>query len=119
WGIVDVRDVALAHVAAMETPEAHGRYICANETLTMRQLVAMMRELGYGNGARLPTLPLDSAIGNQIVRVASYAQSSGIGTYLRTHVGRKPRFDNRKIRRELGITFRPVRTTVADTLSDL
>ena len=39
WGIVDVRDVALAHVAAMDKPEARGRYICANETVTMRELV--------------------------------------------------------------------------------
>jgi nucleoside-diphosphate-sugar epimerase len=119
WGLVDVRDVALAHVAAIDRPGARGRYLCANETVTMRELVAMMRNLGYGAGARLPTIPLDSAIGNQIVRVASYAQPSGVGTYLRTHVGRTPRFDNRKIREELGITFRPVRATVADTLADL
>ena len=29
WGIVDVRDVALAHVRAAEVPEASGRYLCA------------------------------------------------------------------------------------------
>src|SRR5439155_222332 len=32
WGFVDVRDVADAHVRAMETPSARGRYICAGET---------------------------------------------------------------------------------------
>ncbi len=32
YPFVDVRDVARAHRLAMETPEAHGRYLCAAET---------------------------------------------------------------------------------------
>ena len=30
FGVVDVRDVARAHVEAMERPEASGRYICSS-----------------------------------------------------------------------------------------
>jgi dihydroflavonol-4-reductase len=37
WGMVDVRDVALSHVLAMENENANGRYICCNKTLWMRE----------------------------------------------------------------------------------
>ena len=42
WGFVDVRDVADAHVRALGTPSAHGRYLCAGDTLSMRGLVALL-----------------------------------------------------------------------------
>jgi dihydroflavonol-4-reductase len=38
---------------------------------------------------------------------------------LRTHVGRVPRFDNSRIQRELGVTFRPIEDTLQDTMADL
>jgi nucleoside-diphosphate-sugar epimerase len=31
-GVVDVRDVALAHILALENPKAHGRYLLSSET---------------------------------------------------------------------------------------
>ena len=115
WGIVDVRDVARAHVLAADQPKARGRYICAATTATMREVVAHLVRLGY----KPPTLALDNAVGNMVVRAASYLQPKGVGTYLRTHLGRRFRFDNGRIQRELGMTFRPLETTIADTMRDL
>jgi dihydroflavonol-4-reductase len=46
-------------------------------------------------------------------------QPKGVGSYLRTHVGRTPRFDHGKIVRDLGIEFRPLEQTIAETLQDL
>jgi dihydroflavonol-4-reductase len=117
WGFVDVRDVALAHVLAMENPKAHGRYLCAAHTASMRDVVATLRRLGYEG--RLPTRSLDNTVGDRLVRVLSYFQPRGTGSYLRTHIGRRPRFDNGKIRRELGLEFRPLETTIRDTMADL
>jgi dihydroflavonol-4-reductase len=119
WGFVDVRDVAEAHVRALETPSAHGRYLCAGECVTMRALVAMMARLGWKKGHKLPSMSLDGPLGNRLVHVLSYLQPKGVGTYLRTHLGRVPRYDNGKIQRELGLTFRSAETSVADTLADL
>ena len=118
WGFVDVRDVAHAHVRAMEVPGAAGRYLCVAEALTVRQLVACMRETGYGT-YRLPRLGLDTPVGTQIARLVSLFQPSGQGSYLRTHLGRGFRFDNSKIRRELGMQFRDVRASILETLEDL
>lgn len=53
------------------------------------------------------------------MKLSSYTQPKGVGSYLRTHVGRVPRYDNGKIQRELGVKFRPVRETIGETLVDL
>jgi dihydroflavonol-4-reductase len=117
WAVVDVRDVAAAHRLAMETPSARGRYLCAAETRTMRQIVELLARSGYAG--RVPRLGLDSPIGNRVAHLASWLQPKGIGQYLRTNLGRVPRFDHGKIVRELGLTFRPVDETLLDTVADL
>jgi dihydroflavonol-4-reductase len=119
WGFVDVRDVAAAHVRAMDTPTANGRYICAGEAASMRTVVGLLRKHGWGEGYKLPSIGLDNPAGDVIVRLGSYLQPSGVGSYLRTHVGRVPRYDTSKIRRELGMTFRPLGETIVETMTDL
>jgi dihydroflavonol-4-reductase len=118
WGFVDVRDVALAHVAAMQTPDASGRYLCAGETMSMREVVDLLRENGYERYA-LPRRDLACSIGDFAVRLMSYTQPKGVGTYMRTHIGKVMQFDNAKIRRDLGLEFRPSATSVLDTCADL
>jgi dihydroflavonol-4-reductase len=76
WSFVDVRDVALAHLKAVEVSSASGRYVCAGETLDMRALVAILSTVGTG---KLPSIRLPDAV----VRLASYLQPKGVGSYLR------------------------------------
>ncbi len=118
WGIVDVRDVALAHILAMENPESSGRYLCANTTISMKKFVEFLRKEGYDN-FKLPKLSMDSSIGNLIVLLSSYLQPKGVGDYLRTHIGKTPNFDNNKIRRELGLEFIPLEDSIRETIADL
>lgn len=118
WGIVDVRDVAAAHVAALDPGVPSGRYICAADNMDMAGVVDLMRRRGYGH-ARLPKLKMTGPVGTALMRLASRTQPAGIGSYLRTHLGRVPRFDNTKIRREMGITFRTPEQSITDTLADL
>jgi len=117
WGVVDVRDVAAAHLLAMTNPQAKGRYIVAAGNLTMTQAVAQMRAGGYGR--RLPRLNLTGAFGTALMKLASRTQPAGTGSYLRTHLGRHPRFDNSRSQSELGLTYRSPQAALADTLSDL
>lgn len=118
WGVVDVRDVALAHLRAASVKAAAGRYICANTTISMRDVVELLSRSGYDKH-KLPRRGLDTSMGDFMVRLGSVFQPKGVGQYLRTHIGRVPRFDNGKIRRELGIEFRPVEETILDTVADL
>jgi dihydroflavonol-4-reductase len=119
WGFVDVRDVADAHVRALETPGARGRYIAAGETIAMRDVVDLLDKHGWSQGHKLPKLGLDCAVGDFAVRLSSYLQPKGVGSYLRTHVGRVPRYDNTKAQKELGVSFRPAKASILDTMADL
>ena len=83
----------------------------------MREVVELLSRNGYA--ARLPRLGLDSPLGNHLAQFASWFQPKGVGQYLRTHLGRVPRFDHGKIERELGLAFRPVERSILDTVADL
>lgn len=65
WGMVDVRDVADAHIAAMENNDASGRYVCASDTVTMAEVVDTMREAGWGH-TKLPKLQLTGGLGTSL-----------------------------------------------------
>lgn len=119
FGAVDVRDVARAHVLAMETRQASGRYLTAAELLSMRELVSLMARLGFDEGTKLPYRSLDNRFGDLVVRLVSHFQPEGTGTYIRTHLGRVPEFDNSKVKSDLGLDFRPMDVTIAETLADL
>ncbi len=118
WGFVDVRDVAQAHVNALTATQAQGRYVCAGETRSMREIVDYLRNNGFAH-TRLPRLGLDSAFGNKLALLAAYTQPKGIASYLRSHLGRIVRYDNRKVRADLGIEFRPLTDSLRDTVADL
>jgi dihydroflavonol-4-reductase len=117
WGFVDVRDVADAHIRALETPAASGRYLCAAGNMSMSEVVALIRLEGYSG--KLPRLAMTGSAGTALMKLASYIQPTGVGSYLRTHLGRTPRYDSAKIRNGLGVAFRPVPESIRDTLADL
>lgn len=119
WGIVDVRDLAHAHVRAAEVPSAAGRYLCAQPAVSMRTIVGWLRAAGFGQGTRLPSRGLDHWVGDWLVRLDSYRRPTGAASYLRTHIGRTPRYDTRRLREELAVDLRPTRETILDTMADL
>lgn len=119
WPLVDVRDVARAHILAMENPAAAGRYIVAAETRTVRQVVELLRGKGWGARYKLPSIGLDNGIGVALSRLAVGFQPSGTRDYMRSHLGGEMRFDNSKARRELGIEFRDVDQTILETMDAL
>jgi len=117
WGFVDVRDVAAAHLAAATRPGAEGRYLCVAGNLSMAECVALIRAEGYKG--KFPRLDLSGTVGTALLKLASVTQEAGTASYLRTHLGRVPRYDAGKSRRDLGIDYRPVEQTLRDTLADL
>ena len=118
WGVVDVRDVATAHILAMETDAASGRYLCAAEAMHMKELVMLLKSSGFGLYA-LPKADLSGAMGSLLMKGLSFTQPKNTGTYIRTTVGRTMHFDNSKIRRELGLSFRPIKESIIETVNDM
>lgn len=117
WGLVDVRDVARAHVLAFENENSEGRYICCNETKTMTEVVDYLRPK-YPN-YNIPTLNLNSWFGTWTTKLMSYMQPSGVGQFIRTNVGCYPEMNNSKIKKDLDFEFIDVWKTVDDTCEDV
>ncbi len=118
WGFVDVRDVAKAHLLAMENDAASGRYLCSAETMHMRDIVALLISSGFGKYA-LPKLELSGKAGSLLMKALSFTQPRDTGMYIRINVGRTIRLDNSKIRRELGLSFMPVKESLIETVKDM
>jgi dihydroflavonol-4-reductase len=118
WGMVDVRDVALAHVLAAENSQASGRYLCAAEDVSMRRLIELLQPLALP-GDKLPTRGIDFPIASFFARFFAFTQPKGAASYMRTHLGRRARFDTSKIQRELGLSYRDVPAMIAETVADL
>lgn len=106
---VDVRDVADAHIAAAENPDAKGRYILAAETMTSFQDMARIIRTRYPRGLRIPR----TALPHWPVRVLGPAFGL-TQDYIRKHLGIRFRVDNSRSVHELGLTYRPIEETVLD-----
>lgn len=106
-----------AHIAALDTLQAAGRDLCTSGNLDMAAVVRLLRARGFRG--KLPSLDLSGRIGTWLMQVASYTQPAAIGSYLRSHLGRVPRVDTSKSRRDLANAFRHPEESLADTLADL
>ena len=105
----DVRDVADAHVAAAEHPEAKGRYIVAAETMTS---FFEMSRIVRGRHPRDPRLPR-TRLPHWPVRILGPAFGL-TQDYIRAHLGIRFRVDNSRSVRELGVAYRPIEETLLD-----
>jgi len=119
FGIVDVRDVALAHILAMKRPSASGRYVCFNNVFSMTQLVEFIRVAYPQYSAKLPTTSTDCCVGNVAMKALASFQPAGVRDFLQGNLGKSIEFDNSKIVNELGMTFRKSSATVRDTVANL
>ncbi|MBK3573412.1 NAD-dependent epimerase/dehydratase family protein [Streptomyces sp. MBT65] len=107
--VADVRDVAYAHIAAAENPDAHGRYIVA--AARMASFLDMSRALRerLPRDYRLPRHGLP----HWPVRVLGPAFGL-TQDYIRKHLGISFPVDNRRGVKELGIDYRPLEETLLD-----
>ena len=59
FSLVDVRDVADAHISALETPAAPGsRYICVSELISFRDMAKMLHDHLEPRGYKIPQRPV-------------------------------------------------------------
>ncbi len=118
WGFVDVRDVAKAHVLAMENDSASGRYLCSAETIHLRRIVAILKSSGFQRYA-LPKIDLSGIAGTLLMKLLSFTQPKDTGKYIRLNVGRSMHYDTSKIKQELSISFRPFKESLIETVRDM
>lgn len=113
FGIVDVRDVAQAHIKAGFTPSASGRHICVSESLTFLQMGRVLRQQ-FG-----PRYPFPR---NHVPKFMVWliAPLSGITRkFVSRNVGYPLKFDNSYTCKDLDMQFRPAETSVVEFFQQL
>ncbi len=112
FGLVDVRDVAAAHVAALQPPH-HGRYLLCAGGLWLSEIAQQLKR--EHPSRRIPTLPLPSAL---VYAAALFHPRLSLRS-VRDSLGRRPQYDSRRATRELGLRLRPLAETLHDTAQSL
>lgn len=103
-GVVDVRDVAEAHIRAAFIPEAEGRHILARETISFLQMADALRPT-YGAAYPLPKTELPKWL---LWLVGPMLSDQLSRRFIAQNVGFHWQADNTKSRAALGIDYRPI-----------
>lgn len=114
FGIVDVREVARAHILAGFNPDASGRYILSNEVLSMFAMANILRQR-HGKGFAFPLIQLPKAV----VWLVGPVLGTITRDFITRNVGHTVQFDNRRSREQLGVKYRPVAETLGEHFQQL
>ena len=113
FAMVDVRDVARAHVNALLRPGSSGRHILAAETLSFIEVARILREY-RGDRYPIPKSVLPSWL------LYAVGPFMGFGwKFNRRNLGIPIAFDNTYSKTDLGIDYRPMRQTLLDHLEQI
>lgn len=107
-GMVDVRDLAIAHFNAGFIPEAHGRNIISAENSDFLTLGKILRQ-HYGDAYPFPQKTLPKFLVWLMAPLAGFKRKM-----IKQNVGYKWQVDNSKGLRELGISYRPMEQTAVE-----
>lgn len=110
--IVDVRDVSLLHVQAMESDTAEGRYIGVASVRTFFEMGQILKK-EIGGSYRWPSIKAPKWLAT--ILGPFFGQSM---KEIQRNVGYPYQFDNEKSRM-LGITYRPIEETLSDHVKQL
>ncbi len=111
FGFVDVRDVAKAHILALENPSANGRYIVAERVANFMELVAIIKR-SYPGQYKLPNMVAPKWL--------LYLVSPLFGLtprFLARNVGHRIAFNSTRSTQELGLAYIPLEQTIVDMVN--
>ncbi|MEQ8705064.1 MAG: aldehyde reductase [Phaeodactylibacter sp.] len=113
FGVVDVREVARAHLLAGLLPEAEGRHIVSASEHPVLEMGEMLRE-AFGDRYPFPKKLLPNFL------LYLFGPFQGFSwKFLGRNLGYPLRFNNRKSRAKLGLQYRPVSETLQEHLQQL
>jgi nucleoside-diphosphate-sugar epimerase len=109
-GVVDVRDVADAHFLAGFTANAKGRYITSGHNSDFLEMAQVLLPK-FGEKYPIPKKAIPKWL---LMIVGPFVNKLFSRPFLRNNVNIEFKADNSKIKKELGVTFRPLQTTMED-----
>ncbi len=114
-GMVDVRDLANAHFKAGYTPQANGRYITSAHNTNFLEMAKAL-EPKFGDSYPIPKRALPKWL---LVLIGPMVNKAFSRKFIRNNVNVEWKADNSKIKKDLGMTFRPMQQTMEDSFQVL
>lgn len=114
-GLVDVRDVAEAHMKGAFLPDAEGRHIVFAEHRSLLELAGMLRD-EFGEGWPFPTRELPKWLVWLVVPMTNKAVTRKVVTL---NMGYPWRADNTKSKQALGMQYRSISSSISEMLRQM
>lgn len=116
--MIDVRDVAAVHAALMEPGRGPRRYVCGGEMVPFGTMVDLLEEF---SGRKIRRIPMSQGAIRALGRVSDLVgrflpMSAGISYEAAWLLTAATPMDDSRTRSELGLTWRPIRQALMDTM---
>lgn len=114
FSLVDVRDVAAAHLLAMTSQDANGkRFICSTEFLWYREIAQILNRHFADKGYKSPTMTLPSFLARILARFDRAL------AFIVPSLGKKLGYSNKQLKTVLNWKPRPMEQSIIDTAQSL
>ncbi len=113
FGLVDIRDVARAHVLAASRKEASGRHILVNEAHSMIWIAEVLRR-HFGEAYPFPRRIVPKWFLWLVGPLFTLNRK-----FVSRHFGKPLAFDNSYTKSDLGLEFRPLEQTLVEHFQQL
>ncbi|MBC5992498.1 SDR family oxidoreductase [Pontibacter cellulosilyticus] len=107
-GFVDVRDVAKAHLLALENNQTEGRHILAERTTGVYEITQLVKEK-FGNKYKLPLMKSPKMMLYLVGWMFGLTSS-----FITRNVGHSLKLNATKSKQQLGLHYTPLQKTVED-----
>ena len=108
FGFVDVRDVANAHILALENEKAEGRHILAERTMNVYEFSRLIKSI-YGNKYKLPLMQSPKFMLYLVGWMFNLKPK-----FIRRNVGYDIKLNNTKSKEKLGLKYTPLEKTIEE-----
>jgi len=113
FGFVDVRDVARAHILALEKDEAEGRHILAERTMSMLDYARIIGQK-YGDQYKLPKKESPKWLISLIGPLFGMNRK-----FVKRNVGYPVKLNTSKSKEELGLTYTNIEKSAVDMVEQM
>ena len=111
FSFVDVRDIAKAHILALENPKAKGRHVITNVEMNVMKLTSII-ETAFPNQFKLPKMNAPKWLMLILGPLFGITRQ-----FVKLNIGHPLKLNNSKGKKELGMTYRSIENTIVDMVN--